>query len=1039
MKITPMSPLHLFAISWLCLLCGVARAQNIIQPSVSGFSSQNPLGLDRAAGRTRDGSGLVTGSSGIPGAADSKHGRVANGNMWTTKGNFAAPFDTNPSITYDLGATTDLQTIRIWNYNENTFTKFGARNIRVSTSPDNTTFTTLGDITLAQGGSTTAEPAQDFAAVAPAVRYVRFQILTNWDGASFWSSITGTANSGGTDAHYLAGLSEVRFVGNPTPPPAATVSNPGPVDGATGVEPETALSWDANNGDGAATGYRINIGVGDVSYNYLVHTAILPVSASARMTWQPPANVIQKGSGFWWKVEKLTAAGSISSPVWTFTTRPETTAEKDARMAWFRHGKFFGAIVWGLYSGAEGVWPPVTGTKNPSWTYAEWMQFWSNTSTLNYRDTLEPYLTGVNFNATQMARMCKDAGMEMVYVMPRHHDGYALWNTQTTTILAPNGFKIANSPSNPTQRDYLKELVDALRAEGLRVGFYFSLGDWHHPDFPHSGGPWAHPRPGEANPPGHTEVWADYVSYLHQQVKEIVAPGTETGINTNYGPFDVVYFDYSTSGINAEQWGATKLVHMVRQYQPNIIINNRLWNGLDNPNGDYATPEANIDNVGYNEYRRDWEAIMSANEPPTWGYGRPDLYPFKSPKDLAWDIVDVASKNGTIELSVSPKADGSLHPDQLSQYAGLGAWMAVNSESIKGTTGNPVGSRPAWGEYTSKQNQNRLFMHVFNRPSDGNIVASGLYGTVNRAWLLSNPSQLLTVTPDANGFQVFLPAGVTDPIDTVIVVDYLFPPSPATTATVTAVSSDNVLGIDRDAGHTVDSSGFAAGRLGPLHSEGENGIVWTTVGSLGPGTDYAPFITFDLGGVQDVKAIREWGYNAAFPTFGTPMAKIGPKDVDVYGSVDGVNFTFSGAVRFALAPGANNYLGNTVAVNLPGVRYIRLNIRTNHDGAVFNGTGAIRGGDGRSLTGLSEIRFLQGPVGFPVALREPGFNGPSFRVLADGLDLGRTYRLTRSLNLGDGFPTTVDGPRGPNATVDEFTDPAPPARKAFYRFEEMAP
>jgi alpha-L-fucosidase len=1033
-----MNLLHLFSIPALCLLGGLAPAQNVIQPTVANYSSQNPLGLDRAAIRTRDVSGLSAGSSGILGAADSTHGRVANGNMWTTKGNFAAPFDTDPSITYDLGATTNLQTIRIWNYNENTFTKFGAKDIRVSTSPDNTTFTVLGDITLAQAGSTAAEPAQDFAAAVPVIRYVKLQILSNWDGAGFWSSITGTTNSGGADGHYLAGLSEVRFVGIPTPV-ATAVSNPGPVDAATGIEPDSSLGWDTNNGDGAATGYRVTLGVGNPSYNYVVETSNLPISASARMTWQPPANVIQKGSAFWWMVEKITATGTVPSPTWTFVTRAETIAEKDSRMAWFRHDKLFGAIVWGLYSGAEGVWPPKTGTKDPSWSYAEWMQFWSNTTTNSYQSTLEQHLTGTSFDAGQMARMCKEAGMTMVYVMPRHHDGYAIWNTQTTTLLAPNGFKIANSPYNPTQRDYLKELVDALRAEGLRVGFYFSLGDWHHPDFPHSGGPWAHPRPGEANPPGHTEEWANYVSYLHQQVKEIVAPGTETGTNTNYGPFDVVYFDYSTSGINGEQWGASKLVHMVRRYNPNIIINNRLWNGLDNPNGDYATPEANIDNVGYNEYARDWEAIMSANEPPTWGYGRPDLYPFKSPKDLAWDIVDVVSKNGTIELSVSPKADGSLHADQLSQYAGLGAWMAVNVESIKGTTGNPVGSRPVWGEYTAKQNENRLYLHVFNRPSNGNIVASGLYGTVNRAWLLSNPTQLLTVTPDANGFQVFLPAAVTDPIDTVIAVDYIFPPSPATTATVAAVSSENVLGVDRDASHTVDGSGFAAGSLGPVHAEGEDGIVWTTVGSLGPGTDYAPFITFDLGGVRDVRAIREWGYNAAFPTAGTPMAKIGPKDVDVYGSGDGVNFTLAGAVRFALAPGANNYLGNTVAVNLPGVRYIRLNIRTNHDGAVFNGTGAIRGGDGRSLTGLSEIRFLQGPAGFPVALRESGFNGPSFRVLADGLDLGRTYRMTRTIDLADGFPTTVDGPRAPDATVDEFTDPAPAAAKAFYRIEEIAP
>lgn len=334
-----MKLLQSISISTLCLIGGLVQAQNIIQPGVSAYSSQNPLNLDRTAARSRDGSGLTAGSSGISGAADSTHGRVANGSMWTTKGNFAAPFDTDPQITFDLGAVTNLETIRIWNYNENTFTKFGAKEIRVSTSLDNATFTALGDITLAQAGSTTAEPAQDFAAAVSSVRYVKLQILSNWDGAQFWSSITGNTNAAGADGHYLAGLSEVRFVGIPTPV-ATAVSNPGPVDAATGIEPESTLSWDTNNSDGAATGYRVVVGVGAVAYNYQVETATLPVSASTRMTWQPPANVIQKGSSFWWKVEKLTAAGPVSSPTWTFTTRAETTAEKDARMAWFRHDKF---------------------------------------------------------------------------------------------------------------------------------------------------------------------------------------------------------------------------------------------------------------------------------------------------------------------------------------------------------------------------------------------------------------------------------------------------------------------------------------------------------------------------------------------------------------------------------------------------------------------------------------------------------------------------------------------------------------------------
>ncbi len=1012
---SPMKRIPIFTAALAASLLGVVPAAPgaIITPTVTAYSSQSPYGVDRAATRTRDSSGLTAGASGTLGAADSTHGNVANANMWTTKGNTATPSDLDPYITYDLGAITDLQTIRIWNYNENTYTKFGAKRIRVSTSQDNSTWTVWGDITLAKGGSTTAEPAQDFTAAVSAIRYVKFQILSNWDGASFWSSITGSS-SGGTDGRYLVGLSEVRFEGTTTVM-AAAVSNPSPATGATAIEPDSGLSWDGNDSDGKALSYQLTLGVGVAASNYVVRTEAVAAGAQTSVTWNPPAGeyVIQKDSSFWWRVDKVTAAGVVSGPVWTFTTRAETAAERNARMAWFREGKMFTAWYYGLYCGAEGEWPPQSGYHNTSWTYAEWMQFWANAKTLDYRNQLEPYLTGANFDAAAQARLCKAAGMEMVYVVARHHDGYALWDTATTTLLAPNGFSVLNSPYNPTGRDYLKEIVDALHAEGLRVGLYFSLGDWHHPDFPHDGNTWAHPKPGVADPAGHTENWSNYLTYLHQQVREVLDLDGDPE-NPRYGRFDVIYFDYSSNGINGEKWGASRLVHMVRQHNPNVIINNRLWNGLDNPNGDFATPEANLDNVGYGQYGdRDWEAIMSVCDPPTWGYGGTTHYPFKSVADLLWDVVDAASKGGTIEVSFSPKADGSIPPELTAQYNALGAWMATNAESIKGTTGNPVAIRPAWGDYTSRRGENRLYMHVFNRPSDGRVVTSSLFGTVRGAWLPANPSRTLTVTPLTEGsFQVDLPADAVDPVDTVIVLDYEFPPALTTSTTVKSVSSENVLGLDRDASRTVDASGLTHGPGGAIrHADGETGKAWTTVGSLGPGTDYAPFIEFDLGEVMNISRIREWGYNSGFLTGGQKIAIIGPDQVDVYTSADGVTYAFAETVRFDLAPGADGYEGHAIPVNYTGIRYIKLVIKTNHDGAVFDGTNTNPGVvDKRSLTGLSEIRF----EGVP----HPGSH---FNAWLDRHGLTGAGRDPAADDDGDGLPNLIEfavngDPATPSAT-----------------------
>lgn len=957
-----------------------ANASLLSGVTVESFSSEisSP---DRHAGNTVDGSGL----SGAGSATDT-HGTTPE-DMWITVGDTAFGTDLDPSITFDLGGQYDVDTLRIWNFNEATFTHHGADEILVSAGASLGSLTQTQTVNVAEGGGTATEAAQDFASTFSGVQYIKFTINSNHDGDDFVNNVF--TNS----TEQFAGLSEVLFEGTLVAPPDLLATNPSPSDAQTELEVNISLTWDANDPSNEVSQFNVYIGVGAQSYNYLVDSNSVPRGVMETHSYTPPANMIQTGGPYWWRVDKVTASETITGTVWTFDTRDETTVEKDARMAWFREGKMFTAWYYGLYCGAEGVWPPQTGTHDPAWTYAEWMQYWAGEATLDYRDALEPYLNGTNFNATAQAQLCKAAGMECVYVVARHHDGYALWDTATTTLLATNGFEIANSPYNPTNRDYLKEIVDALHAEGLKVGLYFSLGDWHHPDFP-KGGAWAHPTPGVSNPPGHVEDFSNYIDYLHQQCTEIIDPT----VGTDYGTFDVIYFDYSSSGINGEDWGASKLVHLVRKHNPNVIINNRLWNGLDNPNGDFSTPEANIDNVDYGEYGdRDWEAIMSVTEPPTWGYGGTTHYPFKSVSDLLWDVVDAVGKGGTIEVSFSPKADGTIHPELIVQYTALGAWMATNSASIKGTTANPISVRPSWGEYTSKVAQNRLYMHVFNHPGDGNIVAEGLVGTVNGAWLLADGTPL-TVTPIAEGFQVHLPAMV-DPVNTVIVVDYVFPEDPITTTTVADVSSENVIGLDRAAIHTVDASGLTAGSgSAHLHAEGENGIVWTTGGSLGPVIDYDPYIIFDLGGVYDVTSIREWGYNAAFDLGGgTLIAVIGPDEIDVYTSTNGVDFTFAETVNFAQAPGTDGYTGNEITIDYSRVRYIKLDIMNNHDGAVFDGSGSIGGSDGRHLTGLSEIRF--GTRADAVDDLGISVESGSSIVLAWTAENGKPYRVDTNFNL----------------------------------------
>lgn len=179
--------------------------------------------------------------------------------------------------------------------------------------------------------------------------------------------------------------------------------------------------------------------------------------------------------------------------------------------------------------------------------------------------------------------------------------------------------------------------------------------------------------------------------------------------------------------------------------------------------------------------------------------------------------------------------------------------------------------------------------------------------------------------------------------------------------TVGAVSSENIFGIDRDANRTIDGSGLTGlGSVGSTHGIGENSLVWTTNGVLAAPNDLAPFVTYDLGAVYQVTRIREWGYNdpTLNITYNTQATVFGPDQVEIFTSTDNVNFTSAGTVNFAQAPGTAGYAGNDIPVALPSARYLRLEIKTNHAGAIFDGTGANPGTiDPRGLTGLSEIRF----------------------------------------------------------------------------------
>jgi alpha-L-fucosidase len=433
------------------------------------------------------------------------------------------------------------------------------------------------------------------------------------------------------------------------------------------------------------------------------------------------------------------------------TTVTETPARRDARMAWWRQARFGMFVHWGLYSGLAGNWEgkPATGGG------MEWIQHFVKADTDTYAAAALPKFQPRPGFARQWAQLAKEAGCRYLVFTTKHHEGFGLHASQYGDYNA--GAKL--------NRDLVKEIVEACRAEGLKVGFYHSLIDWHHDqyDYPNAKG-LPHPLAGRPSPNGPRDH-AKYVDYLHAQVDELVS---------NYGPVDILWWDFSSKDFQGDQaWRASDLMKKVREKQPQIIMNNRLYSahtvnaGQDEhkaftaARGDFTTPEQRIPNTGMPGV--DWETCMTLNT--TWGYSEHD-HAWKSDTQLIRNLVDIASKGGNYLLNVGPKGDGNLSPETIRSFRAIGAWMKVNSEAIYGTSAGLLPNLK-WGRATRKD-QN-LYLFVFEWPKDGKLQVP-LEDRVGQAHLLAAPSSLLKMTESPEGVVIHLPEAPLDPAATVIKV-----------------------------------------------------------------------------------------------------------------------------------------------------------------------------------------------------------------------------------------------------------------------------
>lgn len=391
---------------------------------------------------------------------------------------------------------------------------------------------------------------------------------------------------------------------------------------------------------------------------------------------------------------------------------PEPTA---GYTDWFVQDRFGLFIHWGIYSAAA---------------RHEWVKNRERISDEDYQkyfDHFDPDL----YDPEAWAEEAKNAGMKYFVVTSKHHDGFCLWDSALTDYKAPK---------TPAGRDLLKPMVEAFRNQGLKVGFYHSVIDWHHPQFPVDG---LHPMRDDAEyrEANKNRDIRKYAEYLHGQTRELL---------TNYGNIDIMWFDFSytrhdwgwAKGKGRDDWQSEKLVKMVRDLQPGIILNDR----LDLPeSADFRTPEQ-YQPASWLEIDGKpvvWEACQTLNI--SWGYDRDQLQ-WKSADMLIRMLIDTVSKGGNLLLNVGPNARGEFEPKALDRLRSIGEWMRLHGRAIYGCTASDF-TAPTDCRYT--QNGNRLYVHIFAWPYK-HLHLAGLAGKVKYAQLLNDASQIKLIELDPN-------------------------------------------------------------------------------------------------------------------------------------------------------------------------------------------------------------------------------------------------------------------------------------------------
>ena len=385
---------------------------------------------------------------------------------------------------------------------------------------------------------------------------------------------------------------------------------------------------------------------------------------------------------------------------------------------WFHEARYGMFVHWGPYA--------VAGR-------GEWVLNREAIPFDEYTDRYVRHFTADRYDPAAWAALAREAGMKYIVLTTRHHDGFCLWDTQTTDF---------NAARLGPRRDLVRPFAAAARAAGLKVGFYFSAADWHHPAYPGAyHRDWPTQWPDEA-------TRQRFVAFYHAQLEELM---------TQYGPVDVLWYD---GCLPAPLDGAT-INRRVKQLQPGILINERNGEPCD-----FAVAEQSV-----KPKTGAWEACLTLNE--HWGYHAGD-HDWKTPRDVIRNLITVAGKGGNLLLNVGPRGDGLIPDESARILRAAGEWLRRNGEFLPRSAVSPF-SWNLCGQLTT--NGSRVYVHLFHSPGPEFCLAE-IKNHVRAARHLATGQP---VPFEQRGDRLFLrglPVPLPDPIATTIVLDVEGTPTP---------------------------------------------------------------------------------------------------------------------------------------------------------------------------------------------------------------------------------------------------------------------